>query len=234
MKRTIVLSLFLAAIIGFLTGPARADSIVYGGTLLTQSSANQLASWLGEGDLALTEIYSGSPGTPTAFHAAADGKGRTFSVAQVQVGSGPAQLVGGYDPVSWSSSNVWNVNYTNAGRTAFIFNLSTSLLLRQQLDNIIGSYQTWNGSDSGPQFGDAIWLLYGSYAGGGVPGAPWGYGSSTDVFGGTGGSNFSISQLEVYTIADVTPVPEPSTGALTVTMLIGIGTVLWWRRSQHS
>ena len=243
MKRTILLSLFLAAAIGILAGPARANSVVVGGTLLTQSSADQLASWLGEGDLVLTDIYSASPGTAASFHAAADGQGRPFSVAEVQLapgqgqpGSGPAQLVGGYDPVSWNSSSGYNTNATDAGRTAFIFNLSTSLLLPQLLTSQClsspcdGHFQTFNFYPWGPTFGGGhdLDLLQDNYA------FRYSYGNS-NVFGrGTGTDFFALSRLEVYTIADVTTVPEPSTGILGITAaLIGIGTVLW-RRPRHS
>ncbi|MCC6538782.1 MAG: hypothetical protein IT162_14600 [Bryobacterales bacterium] len=56
MKRYISLALIAVAI----TLPVHASTVVNGGTLLSGSSADQLASWLGEGDLILTNVYSGA------------------------------------------------------------------------------------------------------------------------------------------------------------------------------
>jgi hypothetical protein len=71
-------------------GLARANSVTVGGSLLDQSGANQLASWLGEGDLTITNIFSHTNGdgkTAADFHAAADNQGRTFSLYSVRAGT---------------------------------------------------------------------------------------------------------------------------------------------------
>ncbi len=69
-------------------------------------------------------------------------------------------VIGGYNPQSWNSSGTYNIANTDAERTAFIFNLSTSILLREILSTDPDTYgaghrQTYNGNNSsyGPTFG---------------------------------------------------------------------------------
>ena len=77
-------------------------------------------------------MFTSAPtaGGSTAFHTAVDGIGPTFVLIQTNLG-----LVGGYDPLSWSSpiNGAYNQNLTDAGRTAFIFNLANTTLFRQRL-----------------------------------------------------------------------------------------------------
>ena len=65
-----------------------ASSIVNGGQLLTQSGADQLAAWLGQGNLTLTNVFSSGPEANgiSLFHAAVDGIGPTFVVVQTNYG----------------------------------------------------------------------------------------------------------------------------------------------------
>ena len=124
--------------------------------LLTQTGANQLASWLGQGDLAFTDIFSQTPNASgsTSFHSAVDGEGPTFSLIQTSLG-----LLGGYDPLSWSTTGAYNTDLTNTGRTAFIFDLSTNTELAQRLNEPYGQYQAYNTSSYGPAFGGGHDLL---------------------------------------------------------------------------
>lgn len=138
--------------------PAHAQDKVSGSSLLTTADQAKLASWLGEGSLVLTNIYSKAQGdTSRNFHSAADGKGRTFSVMRASNEFGQTWLVGGYNPQSWSSAERFNMTAENSERTAFIFNLTNGAIHRQTpktyaLDTV-GAYQTYNGAAFGPTFG---------------------------------------------------------------------------------
>ena len=134
---------------------AQADS---GTSLLSPGYKTQLETWLGEGRLSLTNIYTKASGdTSLDFHKASDGKGRTFSVMEARNESGQTWLVGGYNPQSWNSSGSYNMTPEDSQRTAFIFNLSTGQRHVQTpkgyaLDSI-GAYQTFNDINAGPTFG---------------------------------------------------------------------------------
>ncbi len=123
----------------------------------------QLATWLGEGDLAFFEIFSSSNGdgkTSTDFHAAVDGQGRTFTLLEVtSFDTGLTQIIGGYNPQSWNSTTGYNVTPTDAERTAFIFNLTDGIKHEQILGSYPGSVQTYNEFNEGPIFGgNDIWV----------------------------------------------------------------------------
>src|SRR5207245_7855783 len=105
-----------------------------------------------------------SPGTAAAFHGAADGQGRTFTVAEVLRSDGITHaIVGGYDPLSWDSSGGYHYDLSDAGRTAFIYNLTTGLKLDQVLGDSYGrgDEQTYNGQYLFPVFGGGHDLLFG-------------------------------------------------------------------------
>ena len=69
MKRA---TLVLASLALLLSGAGRAKA-----TLITAADQSQLESWLGEGPLTLTNIYTKKAGDTAAnFHAAVDGQGR--------------------------------------------------------------------------------------------------------------------------------------------------------------
>lgn len=134
---------------------AQADS---GTSLLSPGYKTQLETWLGEGRLSLTNIYTKAAGdTSLDFHKASDGKGRTFSVMEATNASGQTWLVGGYNPQSWSSSGTYNTTQEDRDRTAFIFNLTSGLMLPQLKQyfngDTIGSGQTFNHIEYGPTFG---------------------------------------------------------------------------------
>ncbi len=126
-------------------------------TLLSAGDRAQLASWLGEGPLALNLLFEKTPGKTAAdFHAAADHKGRTFAIMQAYGMDGRGWLVGGYNPQSWSSKGGFNLTPDEKDRTAFLFNLTTGVRF-QQLPALAGddygAMQTVNEADMGPSFG---------------------------------------------------------------------------------
>ncbi|MBE3028151.1 PEP-CTERM sorting domain-containing protein [Janthinobacterium sp. BJB1] len=129
-----------------------------GSTLLSPAYQAQLETWLGEGRLALTNIYSkAASDTALDFHKASDGKGRTFSVMEATNSSGKTWLVGGYNPQSWSSTDGTHVTMDDSQRTAFLFNLTAGFMLPQLKQYFngdgIGKDQTYNQPDYGPTFG---------------------------------------------------------------------------------
>ncbi|SDH75484.1 PEP_CTERM-anchored TLD domain-containing protein [Janthinobacterium sp. YR213] len=129
-----------------------------GTSLLSPGYQAQLETWLGEGNLALTNIYSKAAGdTSLDFHKASDGKGRTFSVMEATNSSGKTWLVGGYNPQSWSSTDGMHVTMDDSQRTAFLFNLTAGFRLQQLPQYFngdgIGKDQTYNQSNYGPTFG---------------------------------------------------------------------------------
>jgi hypothetical protein len=215
------------ALIGLLlfTTHATANSVVIGGGLLTGGDANQLASWLGEGDLVFNNLYGGIwvNLSGSAFHAAADGQGRTFTVALVNK-SESQYLIGGYNPLSWDSSETNHVSPTNAERTAFLYNLTTTLKLDQNLDAPGGSgfYQTGNYAAALPIFGGGSDLYFADYLGGTNYAADYSYGA-TNVFGGGSLEDFELISLNVYTIAETESVPEPNTLVLFSLGLLTLG-----------
>jgi hypothetical protein len=126
-------------------------------SLLTAADQAQLTSWLGEGPLALSLLFEKAPGKTAAdFHAAADGKGRTFTVMQAFGTDGRQWLVGGYNPQSWSSKGGFNLTPDEKDRTAFLYNLTTGVRF-QQLPALAGddygAMQTVNEASMGPTFG---------------------------------------------------------------------------------
>jgi hypothetical protein len=126
-------------------------------SLLTAADQAQLTSWLGEGPLALSLLFEKAPGkTALDFHAAADGKGRTFTVMQAFGADGRQWLVGGYNPQSWSSKGGFNMTPDEKDRTGFLYNLTTGVRF-QQLPALAGddygAMQTVNEASMGPTFG---------------------------------------------------------------------------------
>ncbi|MGH8018026.1 MAG: PEP_CTERM-anchored TLD domain-containing protein [Opitutaceae bacterium] len=84
--------------------------IIGGSSLLTNSDVDQLAAWLGEGPIQLTNVFSrvtGDGQNSTHFHSAVDGIGRTISVLNVN-DNGHDVVIGGYNPYSWEASQINN------------------------------------------------------------------------------------------------------------------------------
>jgi hypothetical protein len=262
MRLSTIVAASVAACLGlFVSAPAaHADSVVSGGTLMTQAYANQLASWLGEGDLVLTNIFShvaGDGQASSAFHTAADGQGRTIVLMQVNAGiyysydynshqnyiaDFPDQIIGGYNPQSWNNSGNWNITYYDPDRTAFIFNLSASVIQRQRLTSdawnwLYGSVQTNNAGNFGPVFGLSDLTVYGNLNTGSVsqysysgPGLHYPLYES-NILGLPGQIYFSLGGMEVYTIANApSAVPTPAAAGGGVVLLGGMR--LLRRRSQ--
>ncbi len=135
------------------------------------------------------------------------------------------KTIGGYNPQSWQSSTADGtgrvVTESIADRTAFIFNLTDSLIQQQStaLSGAAGTfdrgkYQTINSPAYGPTFGgwehdiyvyidlDGGWVQPGCYS---TPDGQTILGNYGSVY------QVSYSGLEVFALDSFTPVPEPST-----------------------
>ncbi|HLK14848.1 MAG TPA: PEP_CTERM-anchored TLD domain-containing protein, partial [Fimbriimonadaceae bacterium] len=141
--------------------------------------------------------------------------------------SGAAFMIGGYDPLAWNSSGTYNIDPTNAGRTAFIFNLTNNTMQAQDLLSVLnsGQYQTLNDASLGPTFGGGADIQVGTNLNSGSLYA-YSYGSGFNLLGDVTGTN----TLVTYDSVDVfkfTPAPTPEP----LTLLIGAsGAALFLRR----
>jgi hypothetical protein len=254
MRLSTIVAASVAACFGvFISAPAaHAGSVVNGGMLMTQAYADQLAGWLGEGDLVLTNIFSSTPGdgkNSYGFHGAADGQGRTIVLFKVNAGNYTSldyangnqyysafvqeQIVGGYNPQSWASTGDHHTTNDDSDRTAFIFNLSTSVIQHQRLQgdphgDSWGSSQTYNRGDFGPSFGNgdlgsgdlySAFMRQTSY-GEAPENFPYG---GINILGLPGSTGVSLGALEVYTIANApSAVPTPAAAAGGLVLLGGM------------
>jgi hypothetical protein len=228
MKHILCLRFLIAAFAAVLSTSARATP------LLTDAYETQLSAWLGQGSLNFTNIYTKSAGDTAAnFHAAVDGQGPTFVLMDIYGNAGfPSyyfadQIVGGFDPQSWSSIEDYNYSWNPSDRTGFIYNLSTDTLQRQFLDGH-GLFQTYNSSGYGPTFGGGFDLYTNaalsaghaandSYDSGIVGGQPIISGDPNYVPGITGGYEyFNVGALEVYTFAPTSAAVPEASGTLTL------------------
>ncbi|MEM1101142.1 MAG: PEP_CTERM-anchored TLD domain-containing protein, partial [Pseudomonadota bacterium] len=135
----------VAILAGLSVAPtAHAATVTGGSAILSSSDANQLETWLGEGPIELTNIFTRQTGNSAAmFHAAVDGMGRTISVIALDNGN----VVGGYNPISWAGPNGYK---TSGDLSAFLFNLTTGEKLEQFR---YPQWQTHYRSNYGPTFG---------------------------------------------------------------------------------
>jgi hypothetical protein len=213
---------------------------------LTPAYEAQLESWLGEGNLNFNLLFQKNAGdgkTSLSFHSAADGQGRTITLIKVasvrdQFGNvvEGEQFIGGYNPQSWNSSNTYTITPNVVDRTAFLFNLTDDVILRQKLTSE-GQYQTANYSGNGPTFGGGIDLdTYGDMEQGSAVQYSYGPGAynTSNVFGGPYQSQgfFTIAGFEVYTLAPAEAVATPAPPGV---VLAGVGAVMmvggaWFRR----
>lgn len=150
--------IFVAMITVTSPGSTHAVTITGGSVLLDASAASQLQTWLGEIEIVLDKIFTATPGggavTNTMFHAAEDGKGRTFTVVSITSGAVPGPIIfGGYNPQSGDTGG-WHLTVPDSDRTALIVNLSDNYMWTQRV-SIDAIDRTWGASQptlGGPPF----------------------------------------------------------------------------------
>lgn len=232
MKKIVAAGALAAALAGW-TFPAQAQTP----SLLDPVLHGQLERWLGAGELQLDNIYTRQTGHfAIDFHEAADGKGDTFTLMRVSDDQGGSWLVGGYNPVSWSTTDGWHVAASQWERTAFIFNYTDPIVLRPvPVTHTLpsqGSKLTYNWPDHGPTFGQGpdlfvsedlsttlSWqLTYGDPA----------FQGRSIIDGTYDGQLRRIDALEVYSVAVI---PEPQTWAMLVG---GLGVLGWAARRRKT
>ncbi len=217
-----------------------AYALVIGGSdLLSTSNVTQLESWLGQGQLDLTNIFDKtSSDTSTDFHNAVDGQGPTFSIIEVLGDANglfsESIIIGGYNPQSWDSTTGYRLTNDLAARTAFIFNLTSNIMQAQRLDNQ-GIAQTVNVTASGPSFGQGsdIWVnntLGSGYTYAYSYGSCNGYACSITGLPQTSAGQLQFGQIEVFSISP-SDVPEPASILLFGFGLIGLVGIV--RRKTH-
>ena len=231
--KTIVATGALAAALAAWISPALAQT--QSASLLDPVLHGQLERWLGAGPLYLENIYTRQTGHFSVdFHDAADGKGDTFTLMRVSDEEGGSWLVGGYNPVSWSSIDGWHVAARDWQRTAFIFNYTDPAVYRPVPTSYIlpsqGSMLTYNWPDHGPTFGQGPDLFVNEQLNTALSwqltyGDPAFQGRSI-IDGSFDGQLMRIDALEVYSVALI---PEPQTWAM---LAGGLGVVGWAARRR--
>lgn len=230
-------TLIAAGALALVLAAPRADAQT-GAPPLDPALERQLERWLGTGDLLLSNLYTRQPGDDSVdFHAAADGRGPSFTLLRVSDRGGNAWLVGGYNPQSWSPDDGWHITERDFRRTAFIFNYTDAAVYRQVPASFElpgqGAYQSFNALAQGPTFGAGPDLLVNDRLDTALSwrlsyGDPAGEGQSI-MDGSRGGQFFAIDALELYAVS---PIPEPGMAALLAGGLGGLGAVVRARRRE--
>jgi hypothetical protein len=151
-------------------------------------------------------------------------------------------LIGGFNPLSWSSSGFYQNTPPGDPRNAFIFDLSTHDL-RPQSNVQIGAVQTRNLGFDGPIFGAGNDLAVGPFLTlGSVYPESYGMGCNSHMgfscegqpnfFGGINQTLFLIGGLEVFTMSEIAAVPEASTWAMMLIGFMGVGFLAYRRKHQ--
>ncbi|MES2149177.1 MAG: PEP_CTERM-anchored TLD domain-containing protein [Pseudomonadota bacterium] len=220
-------TMIAAGMLTWLLALDAAAGVIRGGSALLDPSGHaQIERWMGAGQFDLDALYALKAGdTSVNFHQASDGKGPTIVLLNVSNAAGRSWIVGGFDPQSWSSIDGWHETPTDAERTAFLFNLSDSLIFRQVSASYTlpsqGLRQTYNDIDYGPTFGAGHDLFVNSTLDAAISwqltyGDPSEEGASI-VDRSAGAQVVRVNALEVFVIS---PVPEPARYGL---LLAGLG-----------
>lgn len=137
-----------------LANPAHAATVSGPSGTLNSTEAGQIQSWINEGEITFTRIFSKQVdgGSAATFHALCDGVGSTVSILTLSNGF----KIGGYNPQSWNSNDrAYNITPNAVDWKAFIFNVGSNTVYRQFTQNQTYSF----GNEKGPIFGSGFDLV---------------------------------------------------------------------------
>jgi hypothetical protein len=196
--------------------------------LLNDSGANQLETWLGQGDLDWDSIWYGTNGaTSASWHAAVGRINNTVSIYKAINALGQEVLIGGFTTSNWGGGGY------KSDSNAFIFNLTQNEKQDSTGDPSTAIYRsphhfaTFGGGHD----------LYGGYLYIGNNSLWWKNGYTTsysyDVTKGSidvgtdnvryaADSQMRVIAMETYSFSTAQPVPEPSTLAIFALGMIGL------------
>lgn len=195
---------------------ASAGVIVGGSSIIDNSDVAQLETWLDQGPVTLTNIFSKSAGdTSSIWHTAVDGQGPTLTLLSIRNGD-TTHVIGGYNAYSWSSISGWNY-VAFATDTSFLFNLTDTLKFGRERY----TWSSYNNVGSGPTFGAGHDLYVNSTLSGGYANIGYSYGDPA-LYGTSAYRNsftgsyigWTVLGLETFTIGEYSggdEVPEPAT-----------------------
>jgi len=187
---------------------ANAGIVTNATDILTGTGHAQLSEWLGE-DVDLTRIFAkGVDGDDSyAWHAAVDNQGATFTIMEIfDNNTNERRVIGGYNSNSWLSKSSYS-----SSESAFLFNLSDSLIFEKNDIYGNGNFATFNHQDHGSTFGAGHDLYVKTSLSGGYSqigktygdAARYGTASYYEEFAGSS-SNWTIGAYETFTLSDST------------------------------
>ena len=187
---------------------ANAGIVTNATDILTGTGHAQLSEWLGE-DVDLTRIFAkGVDGNDSyAWHAAVDGQGATFTIMEIfDNDTNERRVIGGYKSKSWLSSG----GYLSS-ESAFLFNLSDSLIFEKNDRASNGVNATYNSQSYGSTFGGGHDLYVNTSLSGGHANIGHTYGDTSqygqsyyrEEFAGSY-NNWTIGAYETFTLSDST------------------------------
>ncbi len=209
-KETLIASALVAAALITMPYTATGQTIYGGSKLISQSDLLKIQVWQGGGVLDLWNVFSHTAGdglTSEDFHNAVQLDGPTITVISVVAASGlSAQLVGGYNPYAWNTSQTYNVTNDDSMRTAYLFNLTQSFVQQQALSSVANNYgrlQTYNNVNYGPTFGGGHDLMVDGSLNSGYA-VPFSYISTglTNITGSMGSISLIFDTIEVFALSD--------------------------------
>ena len=193
---------------------AHAGTIIGGSSMLDAADLTQLETWLGQGPIDLTNIFTKNQTDARTdnddgvdWHAAVDNMGPTFTVFEVTTSNGNGGfddfVFGGYNDKSWNASlNFYRFDNDDADRKNFIFNLTTAVKLDQCLSTDpecggnsrdYGKRASYEDPNFGAIFGGGFDMFVGNQLNSGYN-AQYSYGVNDP--GASDGNNLTVSTLD--------------------------------------